>query len=57
MNVPEHLNARVSELIAWQFEAAKAEREFWEMRVEHEKLEHELRCQKARCNEAGVMIQ
>lgn len=57
MNVPEHLHARASELIAWQLSAAVAERDFWETRLAHEKVEHELRCQKARCNEVGVQIQ
>lgn len=57
MNVPEHMYARVSELIAWQLSAAVAERDFWETRLAHEKVEHELRCQKARRNEAGVQIQ
>jgi len=42
------------ELLALQIEVAHAELQYWRAKLKNEAIEHELRCQKARCNESGV---
>ena len=56
MEYPEYLHHRVNELLSHQLEATIAERAYWEKKLEHELLEHELRCCKARSNEEGRQI-
>jgi hypothetical protein len=56
MNIPDHLHHRVVELLNWQLEAAKAERAYWEKKLEYAQEEHFFRCHKARCNEEGTQI-
>jgi len=57
MEVPDYLQQHAGEILTHELVVVSLQRDYWEMRIAHEKLEHELRCQKLRTNEQGVQIQ